>query len=255
MRPRTAAALWPGLVLLGAIGCGGAAGPGQAAREVRVAAAADLKFAFEDVAAAFREKNPGVAVTPTYGSSGNFYAQLTYEAPFDLFLSADVEYPRRLVQQGRAAAGSEFVYAVGHLVVWVPDGSPLDPAKLGIRTVVAPAARKVAVANPKTAPYGRAAEAALKSLGVYDEVKDRLVFGDNIAQAAQFAESGAADVGVIAQSLALAPPMRGKGRYWPVPLDAHPRLDQGGGVLTGAADPAAAAALRDFLTGPDGRAI
>ncbi len=235
-------------------GCAGG-GKQVAPREVRVAAAADLKFAFDEATAAFQARNPGIAVKPTYGSSGNFFTQLSNGAPFDLFLSADIDYPRKLVEQGMAVKESEFVYAVGHLVVWVPNGSPLDVDKLGLRAVADPGARKVAIANPRHAPYGRAAEAALKHAGVYDRVKGRLVLGENIAQTAQFVESGAADVGLIALSLALAPPMREKGRYWEVPADAFPPLEQGGVVLAGARDAAAARALREFLTGAEGRAV
>jgi molybdate transport system substrate-binding protein len=228
---------------------------GAPQREVVVAAAADLKFAFGDVAAVFERRHPDVTVKVTYGSSGNFFTQLSNEAPFDLFLSADMDYPRKLVQQGRAEMGSEFVYAVGQIVLWVPNSSKLDLAAQGLRAVLDPAVKKIAVANPKHAPYGRAAEAALMHAGVYDAVKDRLVLGENIAQAAQFVESGAADVGIIALSLALAPAMRDAGRYWTIPLDAYPRLDQGGVILTWARDKDAARALRDFMTGDEGRAI
>ena len=240
--------------LVAALGCGGAGG-GPAGREVRVAAAADLRFAFEELSAGFRARHPGVAVSVTYGSSGSLFAQLEQEAPFDLFLSADADYPRKLAENGRGVKESLFVYAVGHLVVWVPNGSPLDLDKLGIKAVTDPAVRKVAIANPKTAPYGRAAEAALKSLGVHDAVKDRLVFADNVAQAAQFVESGAADVGLIARSLAVAPTLKDKGRSWSVPADAYPRLEQAGVIVAGAKDPAAAEALRAYLAGPDGRAV
>jgi molybdate transport system substrate-binding protein len=249
---------WAVVFLLGGVatvGCGRPSEGGAAGREVRVAAAADLKFALNEAAADFMAKNPGIQVSATYASSGTLYAQLTNAAPFDLFLSADIAYPRKLVEQGKAAKDSEFLYAVGHLVVWVPNGSKLDLDKLGVRAAACPAVKKVAVANPKTAPYGRAAVAALKSLGVYDEVKDRLVFGDNVAQTAQFVESGAADVGLIGLALALSPNMRDKGRYWPVPLDAYPRLEQGGAILTGAKDAAAAREFRAYLTGADGRAI
>jgi molybdate transport system substrate-binding protein len=224
-------------------------------REVTVAAAADLQFALGEVIAEFERRHPDVAVKVTYGSSGQFFAQLSNDAPFDLYLSADVEYPRKLIEQGRAVTGSEFVYAVGHLVVWVPNGSPLDLDALGIRAVLDPAVRKVAVANSKYAPYGRAAEAALKHFGVYDQVKDRLVLGENIAQTAQFVESGAADVGLIALSLALAPAMRDRGRYWAVPLDAYPRLEQGGCILSRANDKESTQALRAFIMGAGGRAI
>jgi molybdate transport system substrate-binding protein len=137
----------------------------------------------------------------------------------------------------------------------VPNSSKLDLDKLGIRAVADPSVKKFAVANPKHAPYGRAAEAALKKLGVYDSVKDRLVLGDNIAQAAQFVESGSADAGIIALSLALAPPMRDKGRYWTVPLDAYPRLEQGGVLLSWAQDGEAAQTLRAFVTGKEARPV
>jgi molybdate transport system substrate-binding protein len=236
-------------------GCAGGGGSPGEPREVRVAAAADLKFAFDELAAAFQARNPGIVVKPTYGASGNLFTQLSNGAPFDLFLSADIDYPRKLIEQGKAAKESEFLYAVGHLVVWVPNGSPLDLDKLGLRAVADPGVRKVAIANPRHAPYGRAAEAALKHAGVFGEVKDRLVLGENIAQTAQFVESGAADVGLIALSLALAPPMLDQGRYWEVPADAFPPLEQGGVVLSGAADAAAAQALREYLTGADGRVI
>jgi molybdate transport system substrate-binding protein len=127
--------------------------------------------------------------------------------------------------------------------------------KLGVRALLDPGVRKIAIANPKHAPYGRAAEAALKKLEVYDQVKDRLVLGENVAQAAQFVETGAADAGVIALSLALAPTLREKGKYWEVPLDAYPRLEQGGVILSWARDRQAADALRAFVLGPEGKAV
>jgi molybdate transport system substrate-binding protein len=249
------ALLAAGLLLVGVSGCARTPTPGPSGREVRVAAAADLKFALDEAAAEFMAREADIRVTVTYGSSGTLYAQLTNDAPFDLFLSADLDYPRKLIEQGRAARESEFLYAVGHLVVWVPNGSGLDLDRLGTRAVADPTVRKVALANPKTAPYGRAAEAALKSQGVYDGVKDKLVFGENVAQTAQFAESGAADVALIALSLAMSPAMKGKGRYWLVPLDAYPPLEQGGVILTGARDAEAAQSFQAFLMGRDGRAV
>jgi molybdate transport system substrate-binding protein len=245
------------VVALGCLlaGCRGDQKKPEGTREVRVAAAANLKAAFDEVAGEFRKRHPDVRVTVTYGSSGNFFAQLTNRAPFDLFLSADVNYPRKLVEQGRAAAGTEFVYAVGQVVVWVPGSSALDLDQLGIRAVADPSVRKVAVANPRHAPYGRAAETALKKLGVYDDVKDRLVLGENIEQTAQFVESGAADVGLIALSQALSPALRGKGRYWVVPRDSYAAIEQAGVILTWAQDREAADALRSFLLGRDSRGV
>jgi molybdate transport system substrate-binding protein len=236
-------------------GCSRAPAPGGGKAEVRVAAAADLKFALDEVIEAFRERHPDVEVRVTYGASGNFFAQLSNKAPFDLFLSADAEYPRRLVEKGLAKKDDEFLYAVGHLVVWVPKDSPVDLERQGVKALLDDRVRKVAIANPKHAPYGRAAEAALKKLGVYEEVKSKLVNGENVAQAAQFVESRAADAGVIALSLALSPAMRNRGRYWEVPQDAFPRLEQGGVILNWAQDRGAAEALRDFLSSEAGKAI
>lgn len=244
-----------------AAGCSG----GNTARlpdlppELHVAAAADLKFAFEEVLTAFRAKYPNQHLAVTYGSSGQFHTQISTGSwnavPYDLFLSADVDYPRKLIEQERAVKGSEFVYAVGRLVVWVPKGSPLDVEKLGIKAVAEPGVRKVAIANPRHAPYGRAAEAALKHAKLYEQVSDKLVLGENVAQAAQFADSGAADVGIFALSLAMAPTMRDRGRYVEVSPDAYPPLNQAGVILTRGQYHSGAKALRDFLTGDEGRAI
>jgi molybdate transport system substrate-binding protein len=241
------------LAALAVAGC--AARHDPEGRVVRVAAAADLKFALEDARREFEHGHPDISVKVTYGASGNFFAQLSNRAPFDLFLSADMDYPRKLIDAGLADKASAFVYAVGHLVLWVPNESPVDLEKLGVRAVLDPAVKKLAIANSRHAPYGRAAEAALKNLGLYEAVKERLVFGENIAQTAQFVETGAADAGLLALSLALAPAMRHKGRYRDVPLDAYPRLEQGGIILSWAADSEAAGAFRDFLAGAAGKAV
>jgi molybdate transport system substrate-binding protein len=224
-------------------------------RAVSVAAAADLKFALDEVIARFQEVTPGIKVTPTYGSSGNFYFQLSNKAPFDVFFSADIEYPRRLAEAGLALKGSQFDYAIGRIVVWVPKDSAIDVTSLGIESLAQPSVRKIAIANPEHAPYGRAAQAAMMSLGIQERVKDRLVLGENIAQTAQFVESGAADIGIIALSLALAPAMKDKGRYWPVPLESYPRLKQGGVILSWAKDLDATQQFKAYVTGPAGRAI
>ena len=231
------------------------AGSVTRAGTLTVAAAADMKFALEDCSTVFRKDNPGIEVKVSYGSSGNFCTQIENGAPFDLFLSADKKYPEKLVAGGHAAADSLFPYAVGRLVVWVPKDSPIDVARLGIASLTDPAAKKVAIANPEHAPYGEAAVAAMKSLGVYDAVKDKLVLGDNIAQTAQFVDSGAADIGIIALSLAGAPVMADKGRYWEVPLSAYPRMVQAGVITTQAANPADAGKFEEFLKSPAGHEI
>ena len=220
---------------------------------VRVAAAADLRFALDEVKTELATSRRDVKLAITYGSSGTFFQQLSNGAPFDLFLSADLEYPRDLAKAGLADAGDVFGYAVGRLVVWAPADSRVDPT-LGLAALTAAAAQKVSIANPEHAPYGKAAVAAMRTAGVYDAVKGNLVFGENVAQAAEFVQSGNAQVGVIALSLAVSPQMKDKGRYAEVPLESYPRIDQGGVVLSAAENPVAARAVKDFLLSAQGRA-
>ena len=219
-----------------------------------VAAAADLRFALDDLVKVFEEQYPATRINVTYGSSGNFFAQFQNGAPFDLFFSADIEYPRKLAERG-LGADNVFLYAIGCIVVWVPKDSPVAVDKLGIKALLEPSIRKIAVANPEHAPYGRAAVAALKALNVYDQVAFRLVYGENIAQTAQFVQSGAADAGMLALSLAVAPQMRDAGRFWQVPLDAYPRMEQGGIILKSSKNLETARAFRDFVLGDQGREV
>jgi molybdate transport system substrate-binding protein len=238
------ACLW--LVLAG---CASRAAP----QTLTIAAAADLNFALERISSSFRIAHPKVTVEVSYGSSGNYYTQIRNRAPFDLFLSADVEYPRKLAGEGIGVADSLFVYALGRIAVWVPAGSPLDPATvLREAWMRGSSMRHLAIANPQHAPYGRAAVAALHSLGAYDSVEKKLVLGENIAQTLQFVESGAADAGIVALSLALAPPVRARGRYWEIPLAAYPKIEQGGIILKPSP---AASDFRSFLMDTAGRRI
>ena len=218
-----------------------------------VAAAADLRFALDQIAADFQKRHSNIAVRVSYGSSGNLFTQIDNGAPFDLFLSADIDFPRKLIEQKKAVADSLFSYAIGRVVVWVPNDSPIDVEKLGIKALLNPSVRKIAIANPEHAPYGHAAVAAMKKLGVYDKVSDKLVLGENIAQAAQFVESGAADIGLIALSLAVSPKMKSEGHYWEVPLDAYPRLEQGGVVISASKQPDLARQFRAAMVRPQGR--
>jgi molybdate transport system substrate-binding protein len=234
------------------LAAGGAATPGAV---VRVAAAADLRFAMDDLVAAWSSAHPGTTVEPTYGSSGTLFAQVSEGAPFDLYFSADAAYPRALEEAGLAEPGSTRLYAIGHLVVWVPAASPLDVEGRGLEALTDPAVERIAIANPEHAPYGRAAVAAMQAAGIHDAIAPKLVLGENVSQAAQFVESGSADVGVIALSLALAPTLRDRGRSAIVPIDSYPPLEQGAVVLGSATDPDAAAAFLDFVLGPDGRAV
>jgi molybdate transport system substrate-binding protein len=235
-------------LIAGLLICAACSKPPASSHQVTVAAAADLRFALEEVSSAFRRQRPGVEVRASYGSSGNFYAQIRNGAPFDLFLSADIEYPQRLREAGIGAPDSPFTYGVGRIVVWVRTQSGIDPAA----ALGDPRVRRFAIANPAHAPYGRAAEAALRSLGVYPQLDKKLVLGEDVSQTFGFIESGAADAGVVALSLALAPAARAEGRYWEIPPDRYPRMEQAGLLLKSTPD---ARAFRDYLRGAEGRAI
>jgi molybdate transport system substrate-binding protein len=224
-------------------------------RLIRVAAASDLQFVLGDINQEFQKHHHDIAVEPSFGSSGNFFAQISNGAPFDVYFSADINYPRQLVDGKLARADTLVVYAVGRIVVWVPSSSPIPVQELGIKSLVHSSVRKVAIANPEHAPYGRAAVAAMKSLGIYELVQKNLVFGENISQTAQFVHSGSADIRIIALSLAVAPALKDQGRYWEVPTGAYPRLEQGAVVLASSPDPEAARSYRDFVLGPSGRAL
>lgn len=213
----------------------GTSGAAAGSEVVRVAAASDLKYALDDVIAEFTEAHPEVEVAVTYGSSGNFATQIRNGAPFAVYLSADIDLAQELADEGFGEPGDVFEYAVGRLVVWAADGSPAD-VSAGIEGLTADAVRTVAIANPEHAPYGRAAESAMDTAGVSGQLADKLVLGENIAQAAEFALSGNADAGIVALSLALAPDMRDAGTYSEVPLDSFPTLHQGGLLLAGAPD-------------------
>jgi molybdate transport system substrate-binding protein len=218
-----------------------------------VAAAADLKFAMDELGAQY-EKQSGKKISVIYGSSGNFFAQIQNGAPFDLFLSADIEYPRKLEAAGLAEAGTLYEYAVGRIVIWMPSDARVDLAKLGWKALLEPSVERIAIANPEHAPYGRAAVAALRKVGVYEQVRTRLVYGENIAQAAQFVASGSAQAGIIASSLAVSPPMR-DGKRWEIPAEMYPPIEQAAVILKNAKNKDGARALLAFLKSDTGRKI
>jgi len=201
------------------------------ATELVVAAAADLNPVLQEISDRY-EKKTGVKVKLSFGASGALTQQIQNGAPFDLFFSADMDYPRQLIAAGAADGATLYQYAVGRLVLWVPADSPLDVEHKGMQTLLDPAVKKVSIANPQHAPYGRAAVAALKHYGLYDQVSDRLVLGENISQAAQFVESGNAQAGFVALAHAASPAMKGKGKYWEVPAEAYPVLAQGAVVIS-----------------------
>jgi len=217
------------------------------AEVITIGAASDLSFAFREIAMEY-EKASGNQVRLTLGSSGNFYAQIQNGAPFDLYFSADISYPRKLEEAGLTVPGSLYQYAVGRIVLWAGKDSHLDLSR-GLEILREPAIRKIAIANPKHAPYGRAAVAAMEHFKVYDQVKDKLILGENISQAAQFIESGACDIGIIALSLAVAPAMKSKGTYWEVPAETHPPLEQGAVILKSSKQQESAKQFLAFIKG------
>jgi molybdate transport system substrate-binding protein len=200
------------------------------AQEITVAAAADLQSAMQEVAARF-QKDTGKDIKLIYGSSGNFFQQIQNGAPFDMFFSANLDYPRKLEAAKLTEPGSFYQYARGKIVIWVPNESKLDLTP-GIQALLSPSIKKIAVANPQHAPYGQAAVTAMQKEHVYDQLKDKLVLGENISQAASFVVSGSADVGVVAMSLALSPNMKDKGRYVLIPVDEYPPIEQACVILS-----------------------
>jgi molybdate transport system substrate-binding protein len=218
----------------------------SAGREINVAAAADLSAALQEIAANY-EKRTGVTVKLSFGASGALTQQIQNGAPFDLFFSADLEYPRHLIAGGQAESATLYRYAVGRLVLWVPKDSPLDVEHKGMDVLLDPSVNKIAMANPQHAPYGRAAAAALKHYGLYEKVAGLLVLGENISQAAQFVESGNAQAGFVALAHAIAPAMQGKGKYWMVPAKAYPPLDQGVVLISHSPHRQDAAAFLEYM--------
>lgn len=225
------------------------AGPLFAQRQLTVAAAADLQPVMTEIAGRF-EQQTGIKVRLSFGSSGNFFAQIQNGAPYDLFLSADVEYPSKLEKAGLTVAGSLDRYATGKIALWVPTQSAIDVSK-GLESLAEPAVMKIAIANPAHAPYGRAAEAALKKAGLWEKVSSKLVVGENVAQTAQFVETGSADAGIIALSLAMSPAMKGKGRYFIIPQELYPPLQQAVVILKTSEHVEAAESFLKFLQTPE----
>lgn len=194
------------------------------AQEITVAAASDLQFAMQDIAAQF-QKETGKTVKVIYGSSGNFFQQIENGAPFDMFFSANLDYPHKLQDAGLIAQGSYYEYARGRIVLWVMNSSTID-LSAGLTSLTNSQITKIAIANPQHAPYGQAAVAAMQKQGIYDKIRDKLVLGENISQAASFVVTGTADAGIVALSLAVSPNMKDKGRYFEIPATEYPAIEQ-----------------------------
>ena len=228
------------------------AAPFLSAQELRVAAASDLQSALPVLARQF-EPECHCKLVVSFGSSGNFFQQLQNAAPFDVFLSADVQYPQKLQEAGLTVAGTLSEYASGKIVLWIRNESKLDIAQ-GLKALTGDAVQKVSIANPAHAPYGRAAEAALKSEGIYDRVASKLVLGENISQAAVFAQSGNADAGIIALSLALNATMKSAGHYVEIPASEYPPIRQAAVVMKSSKEQELARKFVAFLHGEKAQA-
>ncbi len=219
-----------------------------AAQEITVAAAADLQFAMQEVGTRFQQES-GKTVKLIYGSSGNFAQQLQNGAPFDMFFSANLDYPKQLEAAGLTEPGTFYQYAIGKIVVWVPNDSKLD-LSVGLKALLDPAIKKIAIANPQHAPYGKAAVAALQKENIYDQVKDKFVLGENISQTASFVASGSADMGILALSLALSPNMKDKGRYAEVPAGDYPAIEQACVIMRSSKNKDLAQQFEKFIQSP-----
>lgn len=219
---------------------------------VSIAAASDLRTVFPDLGDGF-ERETGLKTRATFGSSGNFFAQIQNGAPYDVLLAADIEYPRRLAASGHADGGTLYQYATGRIVLWTRNDSGIDVAG-GLTVLREPRVRRIAIANPTVAPYGRAAEAALRAAKLLDAVQSKLVHGDNTGQTAQLADSGNAGVAILPLSLALGTELRTKGTHFEIPASAHPPIEQGAIVLKASANRAAAERFVAYLKGSQAQA-
>jgi molybdate transport system substrate-binding protein len=243
-----------GKTLLAVIAACSLASPGPAQRrQIRVAAAADLQTAMPEIAKAF-EAQTGTRVEFVYGSSGNFFAQIQSGAPLDVFFSADSEYPRKLEESGYAEPQSAVIYGIGGIVLWMPANTNCNPARDAWKCLLEPRVKKIAIANPEHAPYGRAAVAAMRKAGIYDQLKAKLVLGENISQAAQFVQSGNAQAGILAYSLTRSPALSG-GKQWEIPRETYPPIEQMAIVLKSAKEESAAKDFVTFVTQGPGRAV
>ncbi len=228
---------------------------GEESGVLRIAAAADLRYALPALKGEFEKDHPGTTLKLTFGASGTLLAQIENGGPFDLFLSADEKYAQKLVDDGKTVSPKPFPYARGHLVIWTLKTSSLDLEQADLKALEDPSVKHISLANPQHAPYGRAAMAALTYYQLDETLKEKLVLGENVAQAAQFAQSGSAQVGMIAKSLAMSEEMEKAGRFIEVPLEAYPAMIQAGAILKATTNIDGAKAFEAFLTSEEARAV
>ncbi|MCL6552875.1 MAG: molybdate ABC transporter substrate-binding protein [Firmicutes bacterium] len=227
--------------------------PAQPTPALLVAAAADLRYAFEEIGRAF-SRITGTPVTFSFGSSGQLAFQVAHGAPFDALFSANEAFIQRLAERGFVVPDTVQLYAVGRLVLWTRRDAPVAVER-GLPVLLDARVRYVAIANPEHAPYGEAARQALVRSGVYGPLQPKLVYGENVSLALQMVQSGNADAGIVALSLALAPPVARAGKHWLVPARLHDPIRQGAGVVARTGWPQEARAFLTFVNGPHGRPI
>lgn len=230
----------------------GATAPAPAyAEKAIIAAAADLKYALDEIVTAYRKTDPGAALEVVYGSSGKFHTQIQQGAPYDLYFSADIALPQELVRAGLAAADVR-PYGRGRIVLW---STREDASRMTLESLTDPGIVRVAIANPRHAPYGRRAEEALRALGLWDRVAPKLVYGENVSQTAQFVQTGNAQVGIIALSLASNPELARLGGYALIPEYLHEPLQQGFIITRRAAGNGLAHRFADYIESEAARAV
>jgi molybdate transport system substrate-binding protein len=221
------------------------------AGKITVAAAADLKFAMDEIVTAFKKNNPSEELDVIYGSSGKFQTQIQQGAPYDLYFSADIGFPRNLAKNGFAASEVK-PYAFGRIVLW---SASLDATRMTMASLTDPEITRIAIANPKHAPYGKRAEEALRASGLWEKLEPKLVYGENIAHTAQFVQTDNAQVGIIALSLAINPELVNNGGYWLIPDTLHEPLEQGFIITRRAEKNALARRFADYMVSKEARAV
>lgn len=221
------------------------------AEKITIAAAADLKFAMDEIVASFKQTNAEDDVEVIYGSSGKFHTQIRQGAPYDLYFSADIAFPRALGQAGLAASEVK-PYAFGRIVLW---SAGMDASKMTLESLLDEKVTRIAIANPRHAPYGKRAEETLRAARLWEKVEPKLVYGENIAHTAQFVQSGNAQVGIIALALAVNPELSGKGGYWLIPDELHEPLEQGFIITKRAAGNVLAQRFADYMGSNPARAV
>lgn len=225
--------------------------PAQEQQKILIAAASDLKFALDSIVKSFKKSNNG-KIDVTYGSSGKLFEQISGGAPFDIFFSADINYPRLLETKGLTISPI-YTYGIGRIVIW---SKKINPQREGMNVLLSSSIKKIAIANPAHAPYGKRAQESLQYYRLWDKIKDKLVYGENISQTAQFITTGAADIGIIALSLALSPNMNKESvSYYIIPANSHQPLEQGVVLTKKAKEKSLAKMFMEYIQSANANAI